>query len=265
MQTQSKSSSLDFLGRLVGLLILLGACTYWFSGRHAEPLIKLSGDEKAASVTSTQQIQPQSVSSSASTAMNSGSKKEASLIQADIAEHGEWLKTMGYRSQEEKDNYSFYDDNIIKDLAKNNDVIAITILAKKAMTDHNFPLAQKYYWQAAAVGSTPALDQLALLAEPSPEFKGDVVYGKPKLLEQLAVYKVAEMRGDSQIARIGTAESHKIYERYFGDSRLTSGEEQQVNRLADELYEKLQAERTRLGLGSFENSTSKLVQTLEEK
>lgn len=265
LRVKAKVTKIELVGRFVGLLIIVGAATQWFV--HKDDITPFENanpdsivyDTKRTSAVKSSFVSHEDTSKKVSESMDP-------LTAADVAAHKEWLKDMGYSATEEKDNYAYYDEKMLNELAKNNDLLAIKVLAQKAIDKHDFESAKKYYWQAAALDSTPALDQLALFDEPTPYDKEQGMdYVKSKLFDELAIYKVVEIRGDIKLARVGAEGARRNYEHYFGKLELSQEDAQQINLLAEKKYAELEAARAELGLGRFKNSTSKLIKVIESK
>lgn len=265
IQVQRKTKLLDYIARFVGFVIICGAATQWFSNKS--PVVKDElGSQKPVIAQAVLQSSQKAISSLSATSNVKSAYGDEIVTATDVADHKDWLNNMGYTSKEDRENYDYYDEKTIKELAKNNDLVAIKALAKKATDNHDFEAAKKLYWQAAALGSTPALDQLALFSEPTSYDRDQGVdYVRSKLYDELAIYKVVEMRGDIKLARVGVEGALKNYEHYFGSPQLTEEDELIVKNLAEKKYAELQSERYSLGLSDFKNSTSKLVKAIEAR
>ncbi|HOY21980.1 MAG TPA: hypothetical protein PK002_02450 [Cellvibrio sp.] len=263
MQTKHNSRSLEMIGKFFGFAIIVVVGTHWFFNGREEPQIK-SNQVTIAHDSYQEFANHEPTPNISSEKNNAGETKD--LSHADLSDHDSWMKDMGYSRAEDQSNYAYYDDKTILALAKNNDLLAIKALAKKAIDNHDFEAAKKYYWHAAAVGATPALDQLASLAEPTPYDKEQgMPYVRSKFFDELAICKVIEMRGDIGMARIASKNAINNYEHYFGVPELSQADQQQILQLAGQKYSELQATRTMLGLGDFKNSTSKLVEVIEKR
>lgn len=262
IQVQRKTRLFDYIARFIGFVIICSAATQWFSNKSS--VVEELGSQKPVISQAVLQSSQKTNSNLSATSDVKSASSDETVTEADIEDHKVWLSGMGYTSKEDRENYDYYDEKTIKELAKNNDLVAIKALAKKATDNHDFEAAKKLYWQAAALGSTPALDQLALFSEPT-SYDSDqgMDYVRSKLYDELAIYKVIEMRGDTKLARVGLDGALKNYEHYFGSLQLTEEDELIVKNLAEKKYAELQLERSALGFGDFKNSTSKLVKAIE--
>ncbi len=174
-----------------------------------------------------------------------------------------WLERRGYLGPEDERAYGSYSDEILIALAKNNDLRAIMFLADKAIKAPNKDLAYKpeeiekriakanaYWTLGAALGSTTALDYIALYMN-----RGlDAPEARPVVLNIMAIYKTIEMRGDMDLSK--SSREHFVRERSVV---LTQEEQQFVKDQANVIYQDLENRRRELGLGEFDNSMSESV------
>jgi hypothetical protein len=179
----------------------------------------------------------------------------------ETKETSQWLNERGYSSPESEVVYKGYSDEILSGLVKNNDLRAIMFVANKLAdidssksTDEevtkNIEMAKNYWRQAAVLGSTVALDHLATYTQKNM----DSEEARPKILEMMAIYKVIEMRGDTELS--SSSKNHIVNRDHI---ELTSEEQQLIEQRANAIYTELTEQRLALGLGEFDNSMTAAV------
>lgn len=172
----------------------------------------------------------------------------------------EWMESRGYIGPDDEQVYGNYNDTTLIALAKNNDLRAVMFLADKAIItpdgstaeqrEQNIAKATAYWTLGAALGSTTALDYIALYMN-----RGlDDPRARPVVLNIMAIYKTIEMRGDVDLSK--SSQKHFVHERSIV---LTPEEQNFVNTQADEIYQDLQNKRRALGLGDFDNTMTDSV------
>ncbi len=191
-----------------------------------------------------------------------------SITAADISKMQGWSEEYGYYSAEDGAIYESYSDAILEDLAKKGDIKALDTLGNKFIQKGEMDKAVPYFWEAAALGSTTALDSLAILAEPNPT-KGETKEMRKELfrgatLESLALYQVVALRGDENLAKLKTEQVKSSYDFRYGQLELTPQELQTIVQRKQEIYSQLQARRTELGLNDFNNSVPAIRKYMNE-
>ncbi len=196
---------------------------------------------------------------------NTISAEKSKLFTAtEITEFKRWDEDHGYFPEQDEATYKSYSDSVLDDLAKKGDATALQVLGSRFVHEGDIKKAQLYFWDAAAIGSTTALDHLAGLAEPLPT-PGETkemrkVLVRQSTLESLAIYKLAALRGDPRISAVGIRGVETIYRASGeGSLELSLQELQFVDQRSQDLYRDLQARRTELGLDSFNNSTPRML------
>ena len=170
------------------------------------------------------------------------------------------LDERGYSNPESEPVYKGYSDEVLSGLVKNNDLRAIMFVANKLtdidtkLTDeevtNNIEMAKSYWHQAAVLGSTTALDHLATYTQKNMYTEE----ARPRTLEMLAIYKVIELRGDTDLS--SSSRNHIVNRDHI---ELTSEEQQFIEQRANAIYTKLTEQRLELGLGEFDNSMTAAV------
>ena len=190
---------------------------------------------------------------------------EKELDEKPIKEDKPWL-SMGDPATAEKvklwfaerGNYSFYgpdaygdyltyDLETLNKLSDSGDIKAMHVLADRA---GSFADLKKILSKAAIHGSTEAIIRLGSLNEND---EGFIEHMSPekrqaKILEALAHYEAAQLRGDLW----GTiASGQSLLDRYKVD--LSEEDLQYIKDRGRQIYDTLQAQRTEIGLGQFDN------------
>lgn len=186
------------------------------------------------------------------------------LTASEIAEFKRWNTEHGYIPSEDAAVYKSYSNDVLEDLAKKGDVIALDELGTKFISEGKFSKAQQYFWDAAALGSTTALSSLAIITEPLPipnetkEMRKELV--RHSTLETLAIHKVVELRGDKRLSAASIRAVEAGYKaRGGGPLELSPDELKWLDERAQTLYKSLEARRAQLGLEGFNNETPRMI------
>lgn len=175
---------------------------------------------------------------------------------ASAAEIKKWFAERGnynFYGPDALSDYAGYDMETLERLGDSGDIKAMHVMADRAKS---FDELKKILWKAAIYGSTEALIQLGGSKENDEGSidKIPVERQKEKILEIMAYYEVAQMRGDWW-GNITSAPS--LIKRFPVD--LSEHDKQLIKIGAEHIYNNLQAQRTELGLGNFDNSVPDLV------
>ncbi len=181
---------------------------------------------------------------------------------AEAAQVKQWMVDRGYLYADKRNNdYKSYDDDTLRKLAKEGDVKAMLTLGDLYTTDpkraveYGIDAAVPLYMEAATRGSTYAFEALArtlkadlYLIPQSEEAK------KAGALELLAICNTASLRGDQRPNDVtcGAFKSNN-------NIQLSAEDQQIINQRSQKMYDELQAKRTALGLGDFDNSVPETV------
>ncbi|WP_323814128.1 hypothetical protein [Cellvibrio sp. NN19] len=161
-----------------------------------------------------------------------------------------WFESRGiysFRGPDEKNDYQNYDLATLQTLSAQGDIRAMHLLAKKA---DNIAASNGILLNAAIHGSTGALSEIGLSLETEFDVRNKSAEDrKPYVMESLAYYEAAQLRGDWW-GNISYSDS--LLNRYPMD--LTDFDKSQIQKRAQEIYDDLQQRRTQLGLGDFDNS-----------
>lgn len=179
---------------------------------------------------------------------------------SDIADMKRWDEDIGYISKEDAAIYEGYDIQTLESMTQAGDGRAATTLANKYVDAGNFSKAKSYYWEAAALGVTASLGNLALLSEPASYAGLSLDERKDKIKEVLALLKLAELRGDMRTANIVGKGVIQTYQANFGKLEFNESETKQIEARAQQLYSTLESRRREFGLGDFNNSTPDIIQ-----
>jgi|GEM_PF-271451 len=179
----------------------------------------------------------------------------------EIAVVKEWLGKAGY-DPEKRVGYRAYSDQILSDLVKNGDTIAMYVMEERAIDAGDISKAKTYAELGIAYGSLRSINSMAIYTEPS--FSGfPIETAKAQLKENLAYLELLSIRGDSQSAALKRNINLKLFEQGYGqENSLNSEDEKWIRARALELYDHYRTERIKLGLGDFDNSTPKEVTDL---
>ena len=167
-----------------------------------------------------------------------------------------WRESRGYFSDTDFQMYENYGIETVEQLARDGDIKALRTLVRMYLTKGDPELIMTTLRETAMRGSSEALILIGMIEEPSRdsyEFKGpdgDVLY-KKMMLESLAIFKAASIRGDKEVdMRITEARSQLT---------LTLDDERYIEQRGTEIYNDMQEKRNALGLGPFDNSVPQQV------
>lgn len=163
-----------------------------------------------------------------------------------------WRESRGYFSDTDFAIYENYGIETIKQLAASGDVKALRTLAKIYTAQGEDPeLIISTLRETAIHGSTEALILVGMIAKNPrhfPQFNGpdgDELY-KKDMLESLAIFKAASIRGDREVdMRITEARA---------ELTLSPEDDRYIEQRGAEIYKDMEEKRKALGLGPFDNS-----------
>lgn len=166
----------------------------------------------------------------------------------------DWHRSRGYYVMNffgfPEDEYASYSMDTLRHLKESGDLRAHAFFARKLSdgTQEGYLKSRDEFMELAARGSIEALHLSGFLTKSSDgRFTG--LTKRENVLDYLALYKVAEMRG----SRLPMIEAYSSIE-YGEVPPLSKVEWQQVEARAKEVYEGLAKKRQELGLGDFDNS-----------
>lgn len=172
-----------------------------------------------------------------------GDEASKAKVMAWFAARGNY----GFYGPDMQDDYKNYDSETLQKLSETGDVRAMHILSDRA---GSLDESRKILHRAAVFGSTEALTQMGTIEqinngirEMNPEERKEII------MESLSYYEAAEIRGDWW-PKIQNHES--LLERFSVE--LSQQEKDRVVRRGKEIYDELQENRYKLGLGNFDNS-----------
>ena len=169
---------------------------------------------------------------------------------AKVAKYSGWRQSRGQFVTNELGDYLSYNDDALTSLGKQGDLKALGVLTERLLRRGDNEECAYFANMAVIFGSTDALYILSELVGPIFASKENA---RTAVLESLAVTRVMEMRGDSELAertRKGLAIGNRV------DLNLTAEEKSLVEQRAVQIYANYQAIRNAKGLGDFDNSPS---------
>jgi hypothetical protein len=191
--------------------------------------------------------------------LKTGDKYKSFQDGSAFAEIETWHQSRGWFKDDAKaKEYADYDMNTLVALSKTGDLRALQLMASRARSTDS---RSNLYMKAAAYGSTSALMSLVGIIRSASQMstkKGDDK--KPFVMDILAYYEVARLRGDSYGDVIGKQST------LIGnmDVQVTAEETAAIQVAAKTIYDRLQKKRLELGLGEFDNTVPESVKTYYE-
>lgn len=188
---------------------------------------------------------------------------------ADARDNIFWYSERGHFGSDELSAYSAYDDKTLQEMIKNHDMRATEAMGNKLIDRGDIGGAIELFYLAAAQGSSGILLNLSHLTEP-PHKVGETAVERKEVyrnsvIESLAILKTMSIRGDIRMAALGMDTQKKSYETLAKEPLVISKDElAYIDRRGQEIYADLQRKRYELGLGDFDNSTSKVERLLYE-
>lgn len=190
--------------------------------------------------------------SSQSSGVNEPPKAEPWNSPAGYEHVDKWRESRGYFSDTDFQMYENYGIETVKQLASEGDVKALRTLVRMYTTKGEDPeLIMSTLREAAIRGSSEALILVGMIAGSSRDsykFKGpdgDALY-KREVLESLAIFKAASIRGDRAVDERITETRSQL--------TLTLDDERYIEQRGTEIYNEMEEKRKTLGLGPFDNS-----------
>lgn len=257
----NRFSSLKKRSFLIPFLLLAFSLAYFFSHRPSDTQVLVNSvmDGKLLNSQNKLTMNPPSASNDVTSIEV---MKSPSVNINTPAEIIDWRRAHGYFSNDELTVYKGYSNQVLEDLLNNGDLKAAVILGDRVLDLKNDPDYRKRYaavmFKAAAHGSTWALSQVAVIAVPGDKLN-DSAYQRKALMSNLALYRVASIRGDINKARLFATVDTEYYEKKFGALALTETERQKIENMANLHYKRLEEYRAKLGLPPFDNSTPELI------
>ncbi|HSC66490.1 MAG TPA: hypothetical protein VLC79_02280 [Cellvibrio sp.] len=172
-------------------------------------------------------------------------------------EHVEkWRESRGYFSDTDYRTYENYGIETVKRLASEGDLKAIRTLAVMYLKDRDPELVVTTLREAAVWGSTEALILVGMIKNPHGDNSrfngpdGELLY-KEEMLESLAIFKAASIRGDRAVDERVTEARSKV--------TLTADDDEYIEQRGAEIYNEMAEKRKTLGLGPFDDSVPQQV------
>ncbi len=178
--------------------------------------------------------------------------KENEMSQTDWKIFKSWADQHGYPDKDDLKSYESYSRDILNDLAARGDLLALRVLTNESINKGDRETALKYIRKSAVHGSTAALETMTILTAPGYKDKTDE-QRRLALLETFSVTQVMKLRGNKSLSQMVDRELIMSYGSNHGRASLTTEEKLYVDKRARELYDELQQERYKLGLGDFDN------------
>ena len=191
-----------------------------------------------------------------STELNSDARDVAN------SEHEDWAISRNHSIGERKsqiETYKHYDQGVLKTMGEQGDLLALS-----ALVDSNSSSKDTKEWAArtAAIygGTGDAMSYFSISnkgASTALMRQGKTKEAKAAFLESVAWDEFSALRGDiSLIENIAFTLSFDEMK----DVKITEQDEAWISARAKEIYFDLSQERSKLGLGSFDNSVPKVVE-----
>ncbi|HWV15418.1 MAG TPA: hypothetical protein VN030_08285 [Cellvibrio sp.] len=179
----------------------------------------------------------------------------AILSPSEISRLHGWLGERGYFDQQDTEVYNTYTDNVLQELGKKGDLVALHILTNRAVKAADEKSAKFYMHLAIINGSTVELDGLTIYTRPRIGNEATEAQRRPSALETLAVSEVIALRGDKSLSSVSRRSFVNSYKTLYGVDLVLAPEEQAyVAARAQEIYNHYQELRHTNGLGDFDNS-----------
>ncbi len=191
-----------------------------------------------------------------------------SITFTEYRELRDWDAARGYFSADELEDYEAYNEQTLKNLAAEGDIKAMNVLSSYYMQkDYRPEEARALDYKAAVYGATSVFADLANNAHADMQRNEiiDETYKNPErrkegVIEVLAYYKVAAMRGDPRASIPHMSSYKKLHKIRTGEELALSPEMlDKIDSRAKEIYDELVRARRELGLGEFDNSTPETV------
>lgn len=256
---KSSTKKLFVLGGLLLILCLLGIQKYYFL------LFDNTNVAPSDSLTEAVSVAPASAQSNISAKEDEAKidfskpifidgKKYFVLYPYEREEVRGWLRSRGYLNENDLAVYESYSEEVLKELMKQGDIVALETLKNRAFKRGDQESATRYLNLLAAYGSTPALDQLTIYTAPRDGRGLTEEMIRARAVETLAVMKTIELRGDSHLANSSRRVFFNRYRENFNiEFQLTPEEQNAVNVRAQEILNGLEKLRQSKGLGGFDN------------
>jgi hypothetical protein len=169
-----------------------------------------------------------------------------------------WRRSRGYFSDAELNDYNTYDIATLKKLALDGDFKALELVARYKMSHGEEAYTDFYY--AALHGSTHAFLALSFLIENKFVMENLTDQEKTKYsIDALALLRAAGIRGDETLASDDVAS----FKRRRGFNP-TPEQQVEIDRLTQEIYDRLVAQRVGMGLPEFDNTPSPEIHKMVE-
>jgi len=184
---------------------------------------------------------------------------------AQASEVKDWYVRRGnYAFSDGNREYASYNQDALEKLSANGDIRAMHALANMYLDEthlHHYDAdaANLQYRNAAVYGSTQALADLAV--DHQVRFFSHETNEQAKKaagLEVLALYNVAELRGD----KWANLNEGLLFKRGM---TISVEDQQYINTRSQQIYDELQQNRNELGLGEFDNSVPDAVKHFFEQ
>lgn len=247
---------------IAGLFLFIAAVVIWVNISHTNPTTAVSTQLNSFTVEAQAPVASVSTLTIANQSLKQNTNQNAPVeIQtytatpSEQAEVNDWYVQHGRHSN--NDEYDSYDQVTLEKLAATGDMRAMHALARVYvdtahlhLPEYGFDAAINQLWNATVHGSTQAFTDIAIDIDVRVyDHEKDEVKKRAAGLEELALYKVQELRGDRMA-------SNSYVEKRVNPS---STEQQFINARAQQIYNELQEKRRALGLGDFDNSVPDTV------
>lgn len=261
------NTKIKYLSRVAFIICMISGFSYFIYGKIFPPIESqdplINKIMQSTKNNNTEEIKTLKTNNNESNKVSTDN--ELTFTNADSYDNIQWHADRGYFSEDEQETYRNYDLPTLEAMSKNGDTHALSELGDRHIEQGDIKNAEKYYWDAAAAGSTAVLGKLAHIST-EPEFSLNETreersaLRKAGTIEALAILKLSATRGDYN-ASIGVAKTIKSgYEILEKKPLILSDEELMIiDSRAAEIYRDLQNSRQEMGLNDFDNSSSKIL------
>jgi len=143
--------------------------------------------------------------------------------------------------------YDSYDLETLKQLGKQGDMKALDMLGWRFKQEENYEAALLAYNDAAVLGSTAALEEIARLT-------GKDIFDRDRYLHMLSYLQTSVLRGDQQALTAAGVQLKVLTDNF---SSITPLEIKNINQSGLARYSWLENKRKKMGLPKFNNSAPK--------
>lgn len=182
------------------------------------------------------------------------------LTATEMAVKSEWIRRTGGTSKDIEP-YEHYSDAQLEEMVNKGNIYAMAVLGTRKLAEIGVGAAVPYAEKAIVHGSLSGITSMAIYVAPEDDSQPYEEI-KKQLMESQAYYVLHAMRGDPYGAKGSKDTQLKFFkEKHKLNTVFDAEDETWIKNRAQELYNKYQAERNKLGLGDFDNEMPREVKT----